>query len=179
MIHTQTIQKGADLHTGIRRGIVACVVVFVAVLILSALWDASIRVLHVFEVLLYLVIATLAFRPSKFAYALTFAGGVMWLWCGSGLTTFVRNGFQMLLLSVRTGHVQRPDLLIAIPAALATGGLVLLALTGYGKIRGKSAADFLLFAACFGGVWAFYLCIFAAFTPRYLQMFQPVWRLFG
>jgi hypothetical protein len=62
-----------------QRPIALCCAVFIIVLTLSAYWDQSIRVLHVFEALPYLLAGALCFRYSKFGYALGFAGGALWL----------------------------------------------------------------------------------------------------
>ena len=77
--------------------------VFIAVLAVTAYWDPSIRVLHVFESLPYLLAAVLCLRQSKLGYALGFVSGAFWLWTGGLLTTFIRNGFERLeMLSPRS-----------------------------------------------------------------------------
>ena len=50
------------------------------------------------------------------------ASGAFWLWMAGTLTTFVRNGFERVAMLLRTGRVDRPDILIAAPAAFVTGG---------------------------------------------------------
>jgi hypothetical protein len=149
---------------------VVCAAAFVVVLAVSAYWDASIRALHAFEALPYVAAAVLVWRRSKAGYALGFAGGGFWLLMATWRTSFVRNGFERLL----DGDWSRPDLLIAVPAALATGGLALFCAAGYARSRGKAARDAVLFIAAFAGVAAFYIAIFAAFAPRYLAMFRGI-----
>ena len=148
--------------------IVASSALFVAVLALSAYWDPSIRVLHVFEAVPYLVAALLAVRRSKIGYALGVAGGVFWLWSAGWLVTFVRNGFEMLAVLVRTGRMVRPDILIAVPAAVGTAGLVVFSVVGYSRLSNKSWRDVGVFAAALVFVPAFFVAIFAAFAPRFL-----------
>src|SRR2546430_351400 len=57
-----------------------CAAAFVVVLAVSAYWDRSIRVLHVFESLPYIAAAILCLRRSKVGYALGAASGASWLW---------------------------------------------------------------------------------------------------
>jgi len=147
-----------------------CAAIFIAILAVSAYFDASIRVLHAVEALPYLLAAILVVRRNKFGYALGFASGGFWLLMSAWRTSFIRNGFERLL----SNDWSRPDLLIAVPAALSTGGLALFALIGYARLRGKSARDAALFIAAFAGVAAFFAGIFAAFAPRYLALFRGI-----
>jgi len=133
----------------------------------SAVWDRSIRVLHVFEALPYIVAAILILRQHKFGYALGFAGGAFWLYMAAFRSSFVRNGFARLF----AGDWSRPDLLIAVPAALATGGLALFSIAGYAR-QPKRARDAIVFVAALVLVVAFFIAIFAAFAPQYLGMFR-------
>ena len=153
-----------------------CATAFIVILGISAYWDRTIRVLHVFESLPYVVAAVLCLRHHKFGYMLGAASGAFWLWTAGTLTTFVRNGFERAAMLLRTGHVDRPDILLAAPAACVTGGLVLFSLWGYSRVRNKSWGDVGLFLAAMGLVAGFFVAIFAAFAPRYLGMFR---HLFG
>jgi hypothetical protein len=153
-----------------------CAVAFVVILAIAAYWDRTIRVLHGFESLPYIVAAVLCLRQRKFGYMLGAASGAFWLWMAGTLTTFVRNGFERVAMLLRTGHVDRPDILMAAPAAVVTGGLVLFSLWGYSRTRNKSWRDLGLFAVATGAVSGFFMAIFAAFAPRYLGMFR---HLFG
>src|SRR5207247_10788707 len=110
-----------------------CATTCAVILGLAAYWDRSIRALHVFESLPYLMAAILCLRQSKFGYALGVSSGAFWLWTAGFLATFVRNGFDRLVMLLRTGGVDRLDILIAVPAAIATGGLVLFSVVGYAR----------------------------------------------
>jgi hypothetical protein len=153
-----------------------CAVAFIVILAIAAYWDRTIRVLHAFESLPYIVAAALSLRQRKFGYMLGAASGAFWLWMAGTLTSFVRNGFERAAMLLRTGHVDRPDVLIAAPAALATGGLVLFSLWGYSRTRNKSWSDLGLLAVATGAVGGFFMAIFAGFAPQYLGMFR---HLFG
>jgi hypothetical protein len=145
---------------------------FIGVLAVSAYWDPSIRILHAVESLPYLMAGVLCLRRRKPGYALGLAGGVFWLWTAGFLTTFIRNGFERLEMLLRTGSVDRPDILIAVPAAVATAGLALSSAIGYARLPNKSWRDVAVLAAACVMVPVFFLAIFAAFAPQYLQMFR-------
>ena len=151
-----------------------CALVFIGVLAVAAYWDRSIRVLHAFEALPYLLAAVLCLRQTKLGYALGIVSGAFWLWMAGFLVTFVRNGFERLEILIRTGSVDRPDVLIAVPAAVATTGLVLFSGLGYARLRKKSWRDVTPFAVAIVSVPVFFLGIFAAFAPQYLAMFKRI-----
>jgi hypothetical protein len=151
-----------------------CSLVFISVLAVAAYWDRTIRILHVFESLPYLLAAVLCLRQSKLGYALGMVSGAFWLWMAGFLTTFVRNGFERLDILVRSGSIDRPDILIAVPAAVATAGLVLFSGVGYARLRNKSWRDVMPFAAAIVSVPFFFVAIFAAFAPQYLAIFKSV-----
>jgi hypothetical protein len=121
-------------------------------------------------------VALLALRRNRFTYPLGFVSGGFWLWTAGFLTTFIRNGFERVAILVRTGAVDRVDILIAAPAAIATGGLALLSLIGYLQQPAKSGRDVAWFIAALVIVPAFFIAIFAAFAPQYLGMFTPLVR---
>jgi hypothetical protein len=160
------------LRTKVDIAVAVCVATFVAVLAISAYWDPSIRILHALEAIPYALAAALCLRGKTFGYALGAASGAFWLWMAGLLTTFVRNGFDRVEMLIRTGTVDRVDQLIAAPAAIATGGLVLFCCLGYLGRSGKSWGDLASWAVALAGVPLFFLVIIAAFAPQYLPILQ-------
>ena len=146
--------------------------VFVAVLAVAAYWDRTIRLLHLFESLPYLVAATLCLRNRMSGYILAFASGAFWLWTAGTLTTFVGNGFERLAVLVTTGRLDRPDILIAVPAAISTAGLVVFGLWSYWRLPDKQWRDLGTFTLALALVTGWFVGIFALFAPRYLGMFR-------
>jgi hypothetical protein len=153
-----------------------CAMAFVIVLAISAYWDRSIVVLHVLEAVPYVVAAMLCVRRQTFGYALGAASGAFWLWIAAGQTTFVRNGFERAAMLLRTGSVDRWDVFIAAPAALATGGLVVFSVGSY--LRGPKALlrDVSMLATAVVLVIAYFVAIFATTGPQYLPLIR---RAFG
>jgi hypothetical protein len=156
----------------IDRLIAACAAGFILVLAISAYWDASIRVLHIFEALPYGLAAVLSVRQRKLGYMLGAASGGFWLWMAGTQTSFVRNGFERLMMLLTTGAVDRWDQFIAAPAALCTGGLVLFSLWGYSRCPTKRPVDVVRFVAVLAMVVSFFWVIFWLFAPQYLTLFK-------
>lgn len=145
---------------------------FIAVLAVAAYLDRSIRLLHFFESFPYLIAAALCLQNRKSGYALGIAAGAFWLLMGAVLTTFVWNGFQSLVTTLTTRHLDRPDTLIAVPAAISAVGLVIAAVWGYARLLHKKWSDVMVFASAMVLVTAWFVGIFAIFAPRYLDMFK-------
>jgi len=158
---------GDGLRTRATLAITVCSALFIVVLGVSAYWDPTIRELHLFEALPYVVAAVLCLRRNRFGYALGFVSGAFWLSMSGWRTTFVRNGFELLA----AGNFDRPDILIAVPAAIATGGLALFSMVGYLQQPAKRPRDIFLFVAALVIVPLFFIAIFAAFAPRFLGIF--------
>jgi hypothetical protein len=148
-----------------------CSATFIAVLAVAAYWDPNIRVLHVFESFPYLLAAILCLRHVRSGYAFGVVSGGFWLWTAGFRTTFIRNGFEQLGALLRTGTVERADILIAVPAALATAGLVIFSSVGYAQSPNKSSRDLRTLLLAVVSVPLFFILIFAAFAPQYLAMF--------
>lgn len=154
--------------------VAVCAATFIVILAIAAYFDPSIRVLHVFESFPYLLVAILCLRHTRSGYAFGMVSGGFWLWTAGFLTTFIRNGFEQLGLLLRTGAVHRADILIAVPAALATAGLVIFSAIGYARIPKKSSRDYRHLVVAVVTVPLFFILIFAVFAPRYLAMFPFV-----
>jgi hypothetical protein len=168
---TTIVQRNANADRSERlvgRLIWASSALFVLVLVLAAYWDPTIRVLHVFEAVPFLLAAFLSARNSKVGYALGVASGGFWLWLAGWVVTFVRRGFEVLAVLLRTGEMGRPDVLIAAPAAVASAALVIFSLVGYIRLRNKSWRDVGVFGAAFVAGPAFFVGMFAAFAPQFL-----------
>src|SRR5262245_51246183 len=99
--------------------IVASCVVFILVLALSAVFDPSIRILHIFQAFIYVAVIILASRRSAWGYGAGCLIAAFWNWVNIFHTTFIANGVRELSRAIRTGHIQNPDQLIAVLAAAA------------------------------------------------------------
>jgi hypothetical protein len=150
---------------------VASAALFVMMLAVAAYWDSSIRVLHLVEAVPYLLAAALITRGRRSGYILGVACGGFWLWAAGFLTTFIKNGFERLASLMLTGHVDRWDIFIAVPAAVGTGGLVLFSAVAYLRSADKSLMDAVRFLGTSAVVAGYFILIFRLFAPQYLGMF--------
>ena len=167
--------KGAD-GTSPRRhplGVAAAIsaLAFAVVLAVSAYFDRSIRWLHAFEAIPYIAAAALCWRLSKHGFALGIAAGGLWFSMGAFRTGFVRNGLEQLNHWIHSGLLERPDQLIALPAAASTLALALFSAAAYIRLTRKRWSDLGVLALYVFLVVTFFMAIFAVFAPRYLRVF--------
>jgi hypothetical protein len=147
----------------------ACV--FILMLGLSAYWEAEIRWLHFFQAWMYVGTIVLTLRLSRWGQFIGFSAAGLWAYMNVFANTFFLNGLQQLSQWVHTGHLARPDLLIAVPAWCSNLLVVAGCVWAYSLQPEKSLGDlgklFLTFALTTG----FFALDMALFQPRYLGIF--------
>jgi hypothetical protein len=156
--------------------IVASSGVFILVLALSAVYDASIRVLHLFQAAIYVAVVIVARKRSAWGYGSGCVIAAFWNWTNLVHTTFIANGLRELSRALQTGQVRRPDQLIAVVAASAHFVLIFACLVGYARIRPKASWEPAKF---FGGgllAIAYFAGIIVLFGPQYVPLLR---RVFG
>lgn len=146
--------------------------VFIFVLLLSAVWDPSIRWLHFFQAWMYIAALWLSLRKNRWGYFIGFSAAGLWAYSNLFVSTFFVNGLQQLALWVHTGHLNRPDLLIAIPAWLANGLVVIGSTWAYSQLSRKKIIDLSKFLLSFALTTGFFALDMALFQPRYLPLFR-------
>jgi hypothetical protein len=147
---------------------------FILVLGLSALWEADIRWLHFFQAWMYIAAIGLALRGNRWGYFIGISASGLWDYANLFATTFFFNGLQHLSEWVRTGHLTRPDLLIAVPAWFSNLLVVAGCLWAYARSPAKSLADSGRFAVAFLLTTGFFALDMAVFQPRYLGIFPAM-----
>jgi len=145
---------------------------FIFVLALSAVWEADIRWLHFFQAWMYLAAMWLAMRRNRWGYFTGIGAAGFWAFANVFVTTFFLNGMQQLAHWMRTGHMRRPDLIIAVPAWFANLFVVLGCLWAYARLPGKSFGDAGRLLAGVGLTAGFFALDMAVFQPRYLPLFR-------
>lgn len=148
---------------------------FILVLAVSAFWDADIRWLHFFQAWMYLATIVLSLRGSRWGHFIGISAAGFWDYTNLFVTTFLAAGLQQLSLWIHTGHLPRPDLLIAVPAWLSNFLVVIGCLWAYSRRPSKSIRDVQGFLLAFVLSTAFFAAAMALFQPRYLALFS---RLF-
>jgi len=144
---------------------------FILMLLLSAVWDPSIRSLHFLQAWMYIATIWLGLRRSIWGYFIGLSAAGFWVYINLFVSTFFVNGLQELSLWVHTGHLGRPDLLIAVPAWFSNAFVVAGCVWGYNRLRQKSALDLARLAVTFVLTTGFFALDMALFQPRYLRLF--------
>jgi hypothetical protein len=145
---------------------------FILVLGVSAWWQAEIRWLHFFQAWMYIAAIVLALRKNAWGYWIGFSAAGLWDYSNLVATTFFFNGLQQLSLWIQTGQLQRPDLLIAVPAWFANLFVVIGSVWGYARLPRKSKGDLVRLVVAFVLTTGFFALDMALFQPRYLGLFR-------
>lgn len=151
--------------------IVVGAVGFIAVLAVSAYFEADIRWLHFFQAWMYAATIVLALRRNRWGYFVGIAAAGLWDWMNLFATTFFYNGLQQVGQWVTTGRLGRPDLAIAVPAWSFNLLVVIGCAWGYSRLRQKTAGDAARFVLAFVLTTCFFALDMAIFQPRYLALF--------
>lgn len=154
--------------------------VFILMLGLSAYWEPDIRWLHFFQSWMYVATIVLALRRNSWGYFIGFSAAGLWIYANLFATTFFFNGLHQLSQWVHTGHVERADLLIAVPAWFSNLLVVIGCAWGHFRVPTQSLRDAARFVATFVLTTGFFALDMALFQPRYLSLFprmlHPHWR---
>lgn len=145
-------------------------------LFLSAVFDPAIRVLHLLQALIYVGVVVLTRRDSAWGFGAGFLISVFWNYTNLFVTSFISAGLQVLAHLVRTGHLERPDLLVAVVAALGHVLLIIACLAGFLRTRPR-ATQWVQFAA--GGALAVVYLVGIILTtgPQYIPVLERIFRL--
>jgi hypothetical protein len=144
---------------------------FVLALLVSAVFEADIRWLHFFQSWMYIAPMVLCFRRSRWGYFIGLSAAGFWDYTNLFVTTFFRNGLEQLYSWIHTGHLARPDLLLAVPAWFGNLAVVIGCLWAYSRLQQKSLADIARFLVTLAATTGFFALDMAVFQPRYLSQF--------
>lgn len=160
----------------IRVSILVGAAFFIFALILSAVFDPRIRLLHALQALIYLAVIVLTRRNSARGFGAGVVIAAFWNYVNLFVTTFIRAGAEQFWLLLHTGRLQRPDLIIALVAALGHFLLIVACLAGFLRMRPrvKQWGQFLA-----GGVLAvgYFILIIVITGPQYIGLLKRTFRL--
>ncbi len=145
---------------------------FIFVLGLSAYWEADIRWLHFFQAWMYLAAIVLGLRGSRWGYFIGISAAGLWDYVNIFVTTFFVNGLHWLFQWIRSGALEHPDQLIAVPAWFSNLAVVIGCVWGYSRLEKKGWADAGRFLVMFALTTGFFLLDVTVFQPRYLPLFR-------
>jgi hypothetical protein len=159
----------------IDRTIRAGAALFIAALWLSAVFDPSIRVLHVLQSFVYIAVIWLTPRRNVWALGAGCLIAILWNYTNIFITNFVRGGLAQLGHLVTTGRLQRPDLLVAVLAASAHFLLIGACLAAFLKQR-PSWQGWVKFGL--GGLIAvaYFVGIILTTGPQYIPLLRKIFH---
>lgn len=149
---------------------------FTLALVLSAIFDPRIRVLHALQALIYVVVIVLVRRSSPWGYGAGLFIAVIWNYANLFLTSFVEAGWLQVLAFMHTGHLRHPDRLISVLAAGDHFLMIGACFAGFLLLRPK-ARDWLRFLI--GGIVAigYFIAIIYAAGPQSVPLVRRIFRL--
>jgi len=147
----------------------ACVFIFI--LAVSAFWEADIRWLHFFQAWMYVATIVLGFRGTRWGYFIGISTAGLWDYANIVATTFFFNGVQQLSQWIHTERLERPDLLIAVPAWFSNLFVIIGCLWAYSRLPRKTIGDVGRLVLTFALTTGFFALDMALFQPRYLGLF--------
>ncbi|HXE36628.1 MAG TPA: hypothetical protein VN087_22130 [Verrucomicrobiae bacterium] len=149
------------VHVSITVG----VALFIFALTVSAFLIPQLRLLHVFQALIYVAVIVLTRRNSSWGFGIGVVIPILW----NALNLFVTHLFQagagQFWSLLRTGHVSRPDTLMVFVGSVAHFLLITACMTGFLELRPgrKQWGQF------FGGgllTFGYFALIVAIMAPR-------------
>jgi hypothetical protein len=146
--------------------------IVVAVLAVSAYWEADIRWLHFFQAWMYIATIALSLPRNRWGYFIGISAAGLWDYSNIVATSFFWNGLQQLSQWIHTGSLTRPDLLIAVPAWFSNLLVVIGCIWAYSRLKEKRWGDVIRFLICFALTTGFFAADMAIFQPRYLGIFR-------
>jgi hypothetical protein len=146
-------------------------VLFTLILLVSAIWQADIRWLHFFQAWMYLATIILVRSGSKWGLFVGFGAAVVWNYGSLFVNKFLKNGLHEVAQLIHTGHLSRPDQLIAVVAWIGNLLVIIGCIIIYMRRNDKRPADLWRLLLAFCGTTAFFALDMALFQPRYLAMF--------
>lgn len=149
---------------------------FLFALLLSAVFDPSIRLLHALQALIYIAVIVLTRRNNSWGYGAGCIIAGFWNYINLFVTTFIKAGLEQVSVLLQTGHLQRPDLLIAVVAAGGHFLLIIGCIAGFLRMR-PTMRQWARFVA--GGTLAvvYLVAIIVTTGPQYIGLLKRVFGL--
>ena len=146
--------------------------VFILVLAVSAFFEPDIRWLHFFQAWMYIATIVLSIQGNRWGHFIGISVAGFWDYANVFATTFFFNGLEELSQWVHTGHLDRPDLFIAVPAWFSNLLVVIGCMWAYSRKPKKPRGDIIRFLVSFILATGFFAVDMALFQPRYLDIFR-------
>jgi hypothetical protein len=149
---------------------------FIFALILSAVFDPRIRLLHALQALIYVAVIVLTRRNSAWGFGAGTIISAFWNYTNIFVTTFIKNGLEQIGTLLHTGQLHRPDLMIAVVAAAGHFLLIVACLAGFLRLRPRAVQWGQFLAGGMLAVGYFVLIIFTT-GPQYIPLIKKIFHL--
>jgi len=138
---------------------------FIFALAVSAFFVPQLRLLHVFQALIYVAVIVLTRRNSLWGFGIGVIIPTAWNCLNLFVTHLFQKGAVLFWSLVRTGHVSRPETMMVMVGGVAHFLLIVACVAGFLQLRprGKQWGQF------FGGgvlASAYFALIIAIAAPR-------------
>ena len=138
---------------------------FIFALAVSAFFVPRLRLLHVFQTLIYVAVMVLTRRNSPWGFGIGVIIPTAWNCLNLFVTHLFQKGAVQFWSLVRTGHVSRPETMMVMVGGVAHFLLIVACVAGFLQLRprGKQCGQF------FGGgilASAYFALIIAIAAPR-------------
>jgi hypothetical protein len=149
---------------------------FIFALILSAVFDPRIRVLHALQALIYIAVIVLTRRNSAWGFGAGLFISVLWNYTSMFVNNFFSAGVHEFVVLFRTGQLKRPDLMVAVIAVAGHFLLIVACAYGFARLRPR-ARQWTQFVA--GGVLAiaYFVAIIYTTGPQYIPLLHRTFRI--
>lgn len=149
---------------------------FTFALVLSAVFDPSIRILHALQALIYIAVIVLTRRQNAWGFGAGCLIAAFWNYVNLFVTTFIKAGLDQLATLFTSGSLPRPDLAIAVVAATGHFLMIVACVAGFLATR-PDRRQWTRFVG--GGVAAvaYLVAIIFISGPQYIPLVKRVFGL--
>jgi len=149
---------------------------FIAVLLVSAYFEREVLPLHLSQSLIYVAVAWLSRRQSKWGYAIGIAIAAEWNAYNLFVSNFIRAGFRQLGLLIHEGRITNPVHLCGALGGIDHFALIASLVWAYARLPNKKYCDVFILLGGALLVTAYFFGIIALLWPQFLPRFKA--RLF-
>lgn len=159
------------------KGIIIFSAGFIVILFISDYLEREVLVLHVFQSLIYVFVICFSLKKSKWGYAVGISMPLFWNSYNLFLSGFLGAGIRQLKGWTETGHLEKPEHFIALPAWTAHLFLMLCCMAAYSQLNNKSIRDLrILLLGAIASI-AYFLLIIAIFWSDFMtRLIQRFWN---
>jgi hypothetical protein len=133
--------------------------------------ERKIRLLHALQTLIYVAVIVLSRRSSPWGFGAGTFIAALWNYTNICVTSFVKDGLEQLSILIQKGHLNRPDLLVAVIGAGGHFLVIAACLAGFLRLR-PSARQWGQFLGGGAIAIAYFVAIIITTGPQYIPLLK-------